>query len=149
MKSIKSFMAATSVAVFLFACQKNVQDGSRDELEVQSKASANGKGSAGYVYTLSNQTSGNKVLVYSRTSAGILSYMAHYSTGGTGTGGGLGNQGAVVLSGNNSLLLAVNPGSNSISSFHVSGGGLQLVSTVSSGGNTPVSVTVHNNLVYV
>jgi 6-phosphogluconolactonase (cycloisomerase 2 family) len=152
MKSVRSFLAATSVALFLFACQKNVQRNSAEEPGAQSKAAmdgANGQGSSGYVYTLSNQTSGNKVLVYSRTSSGKLSYMACYPTGGTGTGGGLGNQGAIALADHSPLLIAVNAGSNSISSFMVSNSGLQWVSTVSSGGTTPVSVTIHNNIVYV
>ena len=169
MKSIKSFMAATSVALFLFSCEKNIQNTAKEEEVATLKTSSinlqSKKGIAGYVYTLSNQTAGNKVLVYSRTSEGTLSYVTAYPTGGTGTGGGLGNQGAITLSGNsdshrsdgdqsegdheNDLLLAVNPGSNSVSSFKVSGGGLQLVSTVSSGGTTPVSVTMHNDIVYV
>ncbi len=168
MKSIKSFMAATSVALILFSCEKNIQDPAKDEVAALKTSSINlqsKKGTAGYVYTLSNQTAGNKVLVYSRTSEGTLSYVTAYPTGGTGTGTGLGNQGAIALSGNsdghrsdgdhndgdhdNDLLLAVNPGSNSVSSFKVSGNGLQWVSTVSSGGTTPVSVTVNNDLVYV
>ena len=168
MKSIKSFMAATSVALILFSCEKNIQDTAKEEGVATLKTTADlqsRKGIAGYVYTLSNQTKGNKVLVYSRTSEGTISYVTAYPTGGTGTGGGLGNQGAITLSGNsnghrsdgdhndgdheNDLLLAVNPGSNSVSSFKVSGGGLQWVSTVSSGGTTPVSVTMDNNIVYV
>ena len=168
MKSIKSFMAATSVALILFSCEKNIQDPAKDEVVTLNTTPTNlqsKKGTAGYVYTLSNQTTGNKVLVYSRTSEGILSYVTAYPTGGTGTATGLGNQGAITLSGNsdghrsdgdhndgnhdNDLLLAVNPGSNSVSSFKVSGNGLQWVSTVFSGGTTPVSVTVQNNLVYV
>ena len=151
MKSIKSFMAATSVALFLFSCEKNIQDPAKDEVatlktsaDVQSK-----KGTAGYVFTLSNQTAGNRVLVYSRTSDGSLSYVTAYPTGGTGTGGGLGNQEAIFLSDDNNLLLAVNPGSNSVTSFAVSGGDLVWVSTVSSGGTKPVSVTAHNDVVYV
>lgn len=162
MKLIKSFMAATSVALILFSCEKNIQDPAKDEVALKTSSInlQSKKGTAGYVYTLSNQTAGNKVLVYSRTSEGKLSYVTAYPTGGTGTGTGLGNQGAITLSGNsdghrrdgdhdNDLLLAVNPGSNSVSSFKVSGNGLQWVSTVSSGGTTPVSVTVNNDLVYV
>lgn len=152
MKSIKSFMAATSVALFLFSCEKNFKEPAKEEGATLKTASSNlqsREGSAGYVYTLSNQTAGNMLLVYSRTSEGTISYVAAYPTGGTGTGGGLGNQGAVVLSDDNNFLLAVNPGSNSVTSFTVFGGGLIWVSTVSSGGTTPVSVTMHNDLVYV
>jgi 6-phosphogluconolactonase (cycloisomerase 2 family) len=85
-----------------------------------------------------------------RASDGKLTYSTAYATGGTGTGGGLGNQGAVILAEeDDNVLLAVNPGSNSISSFKVSDNGLQLKSTVNSGGMRPVSITQHGNIVYV
>jgi 6-phosphogluconolactonase (cycloisomerase 2 family) len=104
------------------------------------------------VYTLSNQVSGNSVVVYNRAGNGILTYSASYATGGTGTGGGLGNQGAVIMAGDDAdedILLAVNPGSNSVSSFKISEGGLNLKSTVNSGGMRPVSITQHDHIVYV
>ena len=153
MKSIKSYLVATTITVLLFACQKNIKDDQMQDEQVSKSvefmnAMAN-KGTAGYVYTLSNQVSGNSVLVYSRNAAGIMSYLTSYATGGTGTGGGLGNQGAIVLSDDNSVLLAVNAGSNSVTSFLISGGSLVWKSTVSSNGITPVSVAVHNDLVYV
>jgi 6-phosphogluconolactonase (cycloisomerase 2 family) len=153
MKHNKQFMAiAAAASFFLISCQKDIKTTATEETVAQRNALTNAQrkgGAAGYVYTLSNQTAGNKVLVYSRSADGTLKYVSSYPTGGTGTGGGLGNQGAVVLSENNDLLLAVNPGSNSVSSFTISGGGLQWVSTVSSGGTTPVSVTVNHDLVYV
>lgn len=106
-----------------------------------------------HVYTLSNQVSGNSVLEYSRASNGTLTYNTSYATGGTGTGGGLGNQGAVVLTYDDDeegdVLLAVNAGSNSISSFRVKENGLQLKSTVSSGGVQPISIAQYKNIVYV
>ncbi len=46
-------------------------------------------------------------------------------------------------------MLAVNAGSNSISSFKITGSGLNRKSTVNSGGERPVSITQHGNLVYV
>jgi 6-phosphogluconolactonase (cycloisomerase 2 family) len=153
MKQNKHFMAmAAAVSFLLFSCQKDIKPTVMEDTVAETKAPANPlkeNGASGYVYTLSNQTAGNKVLVYSRTSGGTLTYLSSYATGGTGTGGGLGNQGAVILSEDNQLLLAVNPGSNSVSSFSVSGGGLHLISTVSSGGTTPVSVTMEHDLVYV
>lgn len=157
MKHNKQFMAIAAIfSFFLFSCKKEIKTtSSEDTLAVAATeriASANAenkKGAAGYVYTLSNQIAGNSVLVYSRTADGTLKYVSSNPTGGTGTGGGLGNQGAVVLSEDNDLLLAVNPGSNSVSSFTISGGGLQWVSTVSSGGTKPVSVTMEDHLVYV
>jgi len=140
-------MAAATAVIFLVSCKKNTNDAASEQQQTAKNISSQQKGIAGYVYTLSNQTSGNSVLVYSRTAAGTLSYSTSYSTGGAGTGAGLGSQGAVVLSGD--LLLAVNAGSNSISSFAVSGGTLQWKSTIASGGVTPKSITVYDQLVYV
>ncbi len=103
--------------------------------------------SSGTVYTLTNSPAGNAVKVFHRSGDGSLRSGGEFATGGTGTGGGLGNQGAVVLDGRR--LFAVNPGSDSISAFKVKHGALQLVGTVASGGDQPISVTVDNGLLYV
>lgn len=103
----------------------------------------------GQLYTLSNSASGNAVLAFDRDEDGSLSPAGSYATGGKGTGTGLGNQGAVVLGQRGHILLAVNAGSNEISSFIVrEDGRLKLASTVPSGGTRPVSVTIHGRLVY-
>ena len=47
------------------------------------------------------------------------------------------------------MLLAVNAGSNSISSFKINNSGLSLKSTVNSGGMTPVSIAQHDDIVFV
>jgi 6-phosphogluconolactonase len=101
----------------------------------------------GAVYTLSNSPAGNAVLAFPRAADGSLGAAVPYATSGNGTGGGLGSQGALVLSGHE--LYAVNAGSNSISMFSVKHGGLELESTVPSGGTMPISITVRGNLVYV
>jgi 6-phosphogluconolactonase len=153
MKQRKYFMAVTAAASFLFfSCQKDIRTSNAAEAfasKAGNSQAAKEKTSVGYVYTLSNQASGNSVLAYSRSAAGTLTYETAYPTGGNGTGSGLGSQGSVTLSGDNHILLAVNAGSNSLSSFTISGGSLQWKSTVASGGTMPISVTVHNNLVYV
>jgi hypothetical protein len=69
--------------------------------------------------------------------------------GGTGTGGGLGSQGAVVFTRDGRFLLAVNAGSNDISSFRVRPQGLELLDRVASGGMRPISVTSARGVVYV
>lgn len=108
------------------------------------------EGSRGAVYTQSNAVAGNAVLAYHRGADGSLTPAGSFPTSGTGTGAGLGSQGAVVLSNNGRYLLAVNAGSNDVSSFAVEeDGGLTLRSTVSSGGTTPISVTIAGRLVYV
>ena len=76
--------------------------------------------------TLSNRVNGNEVMDDKRANNSTLTFSDAYATGGTVTCGGLGNQGAVILAEDDELLLAVNSGSNSISSFNVSGSGLYL-----------------------
>lgn len=104
---------------------------------------------AGAVYTLSNATTGNEVLQFNRASNGTLSPAGSFATGGFGTGSGLGNQSALVLSEGQRWLFAVNAGSNEISVFAVKRAGLELVDKVSSGGTRPVSLTVDHDLLYV
>src|SRR5216117_2109316 len=103
----------------------------------------------GAVYTLMNLTSGNAVAIFARAADGTLTAAGTVATGGTGTGSGLGSQGAVVLSADGRWLFAVNAGSNDVSIFSVSPAGLALTSRIRSGGVQPVSSTVHGNLLYV
>ncbi len=103
----------------------------------------------GQVYTITNEASGNRIAVFDRTADGALSPAGFVASGGNGTGTALGSQGAVILSQGSRWLFAVNAGSDSISSFRVTGHGLDLVDTVASGGDLPVSLTVHDDLLYV
>jgi len=101
------------------------------------------------VYVLTNAAAGNAVAVFDRRSDGKLREAGTVATGGLGTGAGLGSQGALVLSERHHWLFAVNPGSNDISSFEARGTDLRLVSRVASGGVHPISLTVHDDLLYV
>jgi 6-phosphogluconolactonase (cycloisomerase 2 family) len=106
----------------------------------------------GAVYTMTNDPTGNEVVVFQRDHEGILTKAGSVSTGGLGSGGGfdpLVSQGSIVLSGDHRWVLAVNAGSDEISVFRVQPKGLDLVDTVPSGGIFPASVTVFHNLVYV
>ncbi len=103
----------------------------------------------GAVYTLTNAASGNAVVWYSRSVNGQLSSQGTFPTGGLGTGGGLGSEGAVVLSADGSVLLAVDAGSNQVSAFQVGSNGLVLTDTVDAGGVMPISVTIFGDWVYV
>ena len=103
----------------------------------------------GAVYTMSNAADRNAILVFDRLADGRLVRAGAVGTGGTGTGAGLGNQGGLVLSGNEKWLLAVNAGSHSISVLEVRRRGLRLMEVQPSGGVRPVSVTEHRGLVYV
>lgn len=103
----------------------------------------------GSVYTLTNAPSGNAVAVFNQSIDGSLTPAGTAPTGGAGSGGGLGNQGAVVVSKDGRWLLAVNAGSDSVSVFRVQGGNLTLTDTEPSGGGRPISVTIHGDRVYV
>jgi len=105
----------------------------------------------GAVYVLTNQTA-NSILVFARAADGKLSFSGKFATGGEGAGTGvdpLGSQSSLVLGNGHQRLFAVNPGSNDLSVFAVNGLNLGLLDRVSSGGVMPVSVAVHENLVYV
>jgi 6-phosphogluconolactonase len=101
------------------------------------------------LFTMDNATAGNHVLAYHRAADGALSFLGEFDTGGTGTGGGLGNQGALILSRSGRWLFACNAGSDEISVFRVTPHGLQLTDKVGSGGRRPISLAVHRNLLYV
>src|SRR3989442_12215148 len=62
---------------------------------------------------------------------------------------GLSSQGAVIVSDDHQLLFAVNAGSNSISSFRIQPGGIELADTAASDGTMPISVAFSRGLLYV
>ena len=101
------------------------------------------------VYALTNQASGNAVAIFARGPDGSLNWSSSVSTGGTGAGSGLGSQGAVALSDDGRWLFVVNAGSNDVSAFEVTASGLSLTSRVGSGGQRPISLTVHGGVLYV
>jgi 6-phosphogluconolactonase len=106
-------------------------------------------GDSGIVYTSTNAPGANAIQTFNRADDGSLTPAGSFATGGTGTGGGLGNQGAVVLDDGGDRLFAVNAGSDQITSFTVAGRGLRATDLESSNGDQPVSLTVHGNLLYV
>ena len=105
--------------------------------------------SAGAVYTLTNASSGNAVIMFNRSVTGQLSAGGAFATGGNGSGAGLASQGALALDASNRYLFAVNAGSSTISVFAVTADGLTLVGTTSSGGKNPISLTIFGNVLYV
>lgn len=104
---------------------------------------------AGRAFTLSNGTAGNELLVYATSGRGAPQLVGRVPAQGLGTGGGLGSQGALTLSGDGRHLFAVNAGSNTVSTFAIGRREIRLVSVVDSGGLRPVSVTESDGLVYV
>jgi 6-phosphogluconolactonase (cycloisomerase 2 family) len=103
----------------------------------------------GAVYTATNSPAGNEIVVFSREADGSFAHLGNVATGGAGTGGGLGNQGGLVIGGDGEWLLAVNAASNDISVFQITDAGMTLTNVEPSGGMLPISVTMYENLVYV
>jgi 6-phosphogluconolactonase len=108
----------------------------------------------GHVYLDDNTAGTNTVSGFDRHLDGSLTPLAGspFTAGGAGTGAGLASQGAIQVSPDGRYLLAVDAGSNQVSVLRIGfDGSLQLVpgGVVSSGGPTPVSIAVNDNLVYV
>jgi uncharacterized protein (TIGR03000 family) len=118
-------------------------------LEFGEAAAAKG----GRVYTINNDLRQNGVAVYQATADGTLTEVpgSPFATGGKGLGGGdIDEQGAIRVAGD--YVLTVNPGSDSIAVLRQGADGrLTPVpgSPFPSNGNTPLSLTVHGDLVYV
>ena len=113
-------------------------------------------GSRGVVFVQTNEPSGNKIDVFDRGSDGRLSLAGVFPTGGLGgvaapgtESDHLASQGSLALTADGDTLIAVNAGSDTVTSFRVHGDRLQLRSIVSSGGQFPASVAVNGRLVYV
>ena len=104
---------------------------------------------SGMVFTSTNAVTGNEVLVYASPDTSGLAFRTRVATRGTGTGGGLGNQGAVTLSRDGRHLFVVNARSNNVTTFAVRRRALAWMSTTDAGGLQPVSVTEHHGIVYV
>jgi 6-phosphogluconolactonase (cycloisomerase 2 family) len=117
--------------------------------QIEASAAAMPADAPGAVYALVNQAGGNAVAVFNRAADGSLTWQRSVATGGSGTGSGLGSQGAIALSDDGRWLFAVNAGSNDVSAFRVTAGGLAPASRVPSGGVQPISVTVHGDVLYV
>jgi 6-phosphogluconolactonase (cycloisomerase 2 family) len=125
-------------------------------------AAAAGKHKArliGFVYTETNDPAGNKVVVFNRYADGRIKKRRVVATGGRGGRQSqpgcpspcpiVDTQGEVELALGGRVLLVVNAGSNTISAFRVTPGGLKRADKKPSGGVFPNSLTSHGDLVYV
>ena len=121
---------------------------------VQGASADSGKG--GLVFVQTNEPTGNRIVVYDRAGDGRLTEAGAYATGGNGSAAlpgtesdHLASQGSLVYDAAHKLLIAVNAGSDSVSTFRIQGDRLGLAGVVASGGQFPASIAVHENLVYV
>ncbi len=108
----------------------------------------------GHLYVNDNTGALNTVAAFDRHADGSLTPIAGspFVAGGAGTGQGIGSQGALQASSDGRFLLVADAGSGQISVLRVrEDGSLRPVegSPVSSGGSTPVTIAVHDDLVFV
>jgi 6-phosphogluconolactonase len=108
----------------------------------------------GHVYVNDNTAGENTIAAFDRHGDGSLTPIpgSPFAAGGEGTGISIGSQGALQVSGDGRYLLAVDAGSNQISVLRIRpDGALARVqgSPLYSGGFDPISIAVHDNLVYV
>jgi 6-phosphogluconolactonase (cycloisomerase 2 family) len=101
------------------------------------------------VYTMDNAVNANHVLVFQQDENGALHGAGSVATGGGGTGTVLSNQSSVILSHDGQWLFACNAGSDEISVFSTADNRIQLVDKVNSGGQMPLSLALHHNVLYV
>jgi 6-phosphogluconolactonase len=104
------------------------------------------------VYAMTNNATKNEVLVFSQGNNGSFQSAGSFATGGRGSGGTsdpLESQGSLTISGDHSLLFAVNAGSGTVSSFRIVGDRLVLADQEPTDGTEPVSVAQHGQFVYV
>ncbi|MGH2936606.1 MAG: lactonase family protein [Solirubrobacterales bacterium] len=107
------------------------------------------------VFVQTDNTAGNAIVAYRRNADGSLTEAGTYPTAGLGgqlegsVVDHLASQGSLALDRQDHLLYAVNAGSNTITVFGVDGARLQRLQVLPSGGEFPVSITTHGDLVYV
>ena len=112
------------------------------------------QGVVGYVYVNDNTAGVNTVAGYAEGPDGSLTALpgSPFAVGGAGLGKGLGSQNSIEASSDGRYLLVADGGSNQISVLDINAGGTLTAvpnSPFSSGGTEPVSIAVHQNLVYV
>ncbi len=103
----------------------------------------------------------NQVVAYTRSSDGSLQQIGVYDTGGVGENirasgaNPLASQDPLIVSKDRRFLFAVNPGSESISSFRINDdysltpASKNLSTSGNSGAQNPVSLTIYENILYV
>ncbi|MFF7794546.1 beta-propeller fold lactonase family protein [Streptomyces sp. NPDC007991] len=107
------------------------------------------------VFVQGNELDGNSIHVFKRGEDGALTAAGRYATGGKGGDqvdaptDSLASQGSLVYDERSGLLLAVNAGSGTVTSFQVHGQKLTHRQVVDSGGDFPSSIAVSGNLAYV
>jgi 6-phosphogluconolactonase (cycloisomerase 2 family) len=107
------------------------------------------------VFVQGNELDGNIIHVFERDDDGVLTAAGEYETGGKGghqtdaPTDSLASQGSLVYDERSGMLLAVNAGSGTVTSFRVRGQELTDPQVVDSGGEFPASIAVSGKVAYV
>ncbi|WP_328825749.1 lactonase family protein [Streptomyces ureilyticus] len=107
------------------------------------------------VFVQGNELNGNMIHVFARADDGKLSPAGEFATGGKGGDqvdaptDSLASQGSLVYDDASGMLLAVNAGSGTVTSFRVEGTELKAPKQVDSGGEFPASIAVRGKVAYV
>src|SRR5438093_3334364 len=118
------------------------------------QVAAAASGVVGHVYVNDNTAGTNTIGAFDQHADGTLTAMpgSPFAAGGAGTGTIVGSQGSLQATSDGQYLLAADAGSNQISVVRVRPNGTLSPahgSPVASGGIQPVSIAVHDGLVYV
>ncbi|MDQ0714962.1 6-phosphogluconolactonase (cycloisomerase 2 family) [Streptomyces luteogriseus] len=138
--SVLATVAATTVAVSLASA---------------SQYGASGAGADQAVFVQGNELSGNTIHVFARDAQGKLKPGGAYATGGRGGDqvdaptDSLASQGSLVYDHASGLLLAVNAGSGTLTSFRVEGTKLKNRRIIDTSGEFPSSIAVRGKVAYV
>ncbi|MFF7635118.1 lactonase family protein [Kitasatospora sp. NPDC008050] len=107
------------------------------------------------VFVQTDNLAGNRIIAYRRADDGTLTQDGGYDTGGLGGAlngsvvDHLASQGSLTYDEGHGLLYAVNAGSDTVTVFAVDGDHLERRQVIDSGGSFPVSIAVHDGVVYV
>lgn len=102
----------------------------------------------GAAFAMTNRSDGNQIVTYRRAADGGLTRVGIVSTRGNGIGVDTDTQGALRLSSDHRFLYAANAGSDDVTVFAVNGTQLTYLQKVYAG-DQPLSLTIHEDLLYV
>lgn len=103
---------------------------------------------SGFIFTMNNNATANRVMMFTRNADGTLVLLGTFDTRGKGTGADLASQGALVVTPSHKFLYVCDAGSSEITAFSITATGLTFINKVGSGGIQPISLAVFGNVVY-
>ncbi|PTB37148.1 uncharacterized protein TrAFT101_010882 [Trichoderma asperellum] len=106
-------------------------------------SSVDSRNANGAVFALTNAVN-NAIIAFSRNADGTLTKTGEYPTGGHGQGVDFDSQGGLQLSADNKFLYAVNPASDEVTVYSVSGSSLKKIQCIYAG-DQPLAISLSSN----